>query len=438
MRVHDCRKLQVGDPIFVGISSMSGQQIRHGLYFAKKVRESDPSIPIVWGGVHPTLLPEQTVSDENVDIVVRGEGEATVVELAERISKGQSLVDMEGTTIISEGKTRNNPSRELIDLNAFTFKLPYDLIPMKKYPSVKAGRFHIQTSRGCPHRCGFCYNSVFNNSCWRGRSPHRVLNEIEYILMMYPETKCIDIIDDNFFVEQSRVRDICKEVIERGIDVTWRVECRFDYMCGYSEEFIGLLERSGCTELNFGAETGSERLLELIKKDITPDQMLESVKKLKKVAPSIEPYLFWMSGLPTETRHDLEITFKLMERLSLENEKTQHVEIFIYTPFPSPMQREFDVSSNQPGSLKEWGEVNMFRYTPSWHSKEYVDFLKVVSTVTKYTFFPAKRVEELKQPYKAGYKLIHKLMEYRWRNKYFGAPYELKLLDTYTRIIRGY
>ncbi len=438
MRTEKYNDSLIRDPLFVGISSMSGHQIRFGLDLAKKVRESNVKTPIIWGGVHPTLLPEQTVANKSVDVVVRGEGEETIVELAKRFAANKPLNDVAGITYKVDGNIRSNPDRLPIKMDEIPINLPYELINTENYPSFKSGRFHIQTSRGCPHRCGFCYNSVFNKHGWRSKSIERVLDEFELILEKYPTTKCLDIIDDNYFVEGARVESICRGMLERGIDTTWRADCRFDYMSRYDENFLRLLEKSGCVELNFGAETGSEHLLELIHKDVTPEMMFKSVEKLRDYAPSIEPYVFWMSGLPKETEGDLEETYRVMETLSEINEKTQHVEICIYTPFPSPMLEEFASDYKLPTSLEEWGGVDVFHFRPPWHEKRYVDKLEAISAVTRYAFYPEARIIEMKQPYRAGYKLVHRLASLRWKHKYFGLPLELKAVTSLSRRVRGY
>jgi anaerobic magnesium-protoporphyrin IX monomethyl ester cyclase len=438
MRIKKYNDSLLKDPLFVGISTMSGHQILYGLDFAQKVRNVNGKTPIVWGGVHPTLLPEQTVSNKSVDIVVRGEGEETIVDLAKRLSASQPLDDVAGITYKIDGKIRSNSDRPPIKLDEIPIDLPYDLIDEEHYPSTKSGRFHIQTSRGCPHRCGFCYNSIFNKSSWRCKSVEHVLDEFEFVLEKHPGTKCLDIIDDNYFVNEARVEAICRGMIERGINATWRADCRFDYMSRYSESFIKLLEKSGCIELNFGAETGSERLLDLIHKDVTPEMMFKSVEKLRENAPTIEPYVFWMSGLPKETESDLMETYKVMEKLSNINKKTQHVEICIYTPFPSPMLELFASSYNLPKSLEEWGNIDVFHFRPPWHEKSYVDKLEAISAVTRYTFYPEARIKEMKQPYRAGYQLMHRLASFRWKNKYFGFPLELKVASSAARMLRGY
>jgi radical SAM superfamily enzyme YgiQ (UPF0313 family) len=316
--------------------------------------------------------------------------------------------------------------------------LPFDLLQMEKYPSFRAGRFHVQTSRGCPHSCGFCYNAVFNKNRWRAKSSERVLDEIEYIVEKFPHVKCIDPIDDNFFVDKKRVERIFRGLIERCIAVTWRANCRFDYMSRYDRSFISLLEKSGCVELDFGAETGSNRLLSLIDKGVTRDQMIRTVANLKNWAPSIEPYVSWMSGLPTETDEDLRVTFDLMDKMSETNPKTQHFGVFIYTPFPSPLLDLIGSEFTPPQSLDEWGKIDVFHFKPSWHSKKYVRKLEAISAVTRYAFYPAARLKERGMPYRFAYGVLNRMAKLRWRHRYFGAPVDLKVVNALARSLRGY
>ena len=132
MQVEDYREFDVGNPLFVGITCMSGLQIRFGIEFAKKIREENPSCPIVWGGVHPTLLPEQTAASPYVDVVVRGEGEATVTDLAQKLCAEQSISDVTGITYKSNGHIKSNPDRQMIDLDEIPVDLPFELLHLDK------------------------------------------------------------------------------------------------------------------------------------------------------------------------------------------------------------------------------------------------------------------------------------------------------------------
>ena len=438
MRLEDYRRFQVGNPVFVGISCMSGLQIKYALEFARYVRMQNPSCPIVWGGVHPTLLPEQTASNDYVDVVVRGEGELIIKDLANTLWKGIPLDDVAGITYNFNGSIRSNPSGEIADLDSLPIALPYELLEMERYPSITSGRFHIQTSRGCPNRCGFCYNSFFNKNKWRAKSAKRVLDEIEYILAKFPHTKIIDPIDDNVFVDKSRVEEICHGLLERKLGIRWRANCRFDYMSTYGKEFLELLEKAGCVELDFGGESGSERLQQLICKDVTAAQMLQSVENLRRWAPSIEPYVSWMSGLPGETDDELRQTFDLMDKMREVNPKTQHYGIFVYTPFPSPVMDYLPPEFKAPQSLEEWGSIHVFHFDPPWHSKRQVSKLHTISAVTRLAFYPEARIKERDLAYKFAYGIMNRVERYRWKHRNFAFPIELKIADAVARKLKGF
>ena len=189
MRLSDYRTLSVGDPVFVGLTCMSGPQIRYALEFAARVRAEHPRVPIVWGGVHPTLLPEQTAASPAVDVVVRGEAETVVGPLADRLAADASLADVKGITYELDGAVVSTPDAELVDLDSIQVELPYELLELAGYPTLQAGRVHLQTSRGCPSRCGFCYNTGFNKRRWRGKSPERVVAEMQRLLRRFPHVK---------------------------------------------------------------------------------------------------------------------------------------------------------------------------------------------------------------------------------------------------------
>jgi radical SAM superfamily enzyme YgiQ (UPF0313 family) len=438
MRLEDYRHFKIGNPVFVGISCMSGLQIKYALEFARFVKMQNPSCPIVWGGVHPTLLPEQTASNDYVDVVVRGEGELIIKELANKLALNQSLDDVAGITYKFNGSIKSNPDGNVIDLDAVPIALPYDLLQMDNYPSVRSGRFHIQTSRGCPHRCGFCYNSLFNKNKWRAKSAQRVLDEIEYILNKFPHVKIIDPIDDNVFVDKKRVEEICLGLLDRKLDVQWRANCRFDYMSTYDKDFLELLEQAGCVELDFGGESGSDRLQQLICKDVTSNQMLQSVENLRRWAPSIEPYVSWMSGLPGETEDDLNQTFDLMDKMREVNPKTQHYGIFVYTPFPSPVMKFLPPEFKAPQSFKEWGSIHVFHFDPPWFSKAQVEKLHTISTVTRCAFYPQSRIKERDLSFRFAYIIMNRIAKYRWKRRYFGFPVELKIVDAVARKSKGF
>ena len=140
----------------LGISCMTGHQISHGLKLAEMIRAEKPDLPIIWGGYHPTANPEQTLQNEFVDIVVRGYGEITFSELIERLVNKQSYEDIEGISFQKDGVVVNTPDRPIPNLDDLP-PLPYNLFDVEQF-FRKCGTRNLYyiSSRGCPHRCGFC------------------------------------------------------------------------------------------------------------------------------------------------------------------------------------------------------------------------------------------------------------------------------------------
>ena len=172
MRVEDYKNIDLNQTLCIGISSMTGMMISKGLDFAKYARSQNPSIPLIWGGVHPSLLPEETVSDPLVDIVVRGEGELTLLEIVYNLTIGHPIDNIQGITYKKRNQIINNPSRDFFDLDSIPIELPYDLIDINLYD---VSSFPLHTGRGCPHRCAFCYNLSYHAMSYRYKSPKRIL-----------------------------------------------------------------------------------------------------------------------------------------------------------------------------------------------------------------------------------------------------------------------
>jgi len=192
------------NPLLVGISALTGRQILYGLQVSQLVKENSNAL-VVWGGVHPSLLPEQTLQNKFIDIVVIGEGEETLLELANKLKRKEDWSNILGIGYKRNGKIHINKRREFINLNTQP-KIPYNLIDIEKYiakksfASGKPGRdVALYTSRGCPHRCAFCYNKEFNKRVWRGESAERVIEHIKYLVNTY-KISSFNVQDDEFLL----------------------------------------------------------------------------------------------------------------------------------------------------------------------------------------------------------------------------------------------
>lgn len=435
--------------LFVGISSMTGPMIRDGLRFARRVREFDPSIPIVWGGIHVTLLPEQALDHSLVDIVVRGEGEVTVVELAEALAAGGDLSKVKGISYKRDGVIRSNPDREFMDMDEIDPDLPYDLLEMDRYEFPS---FPLHSSRGCPYRCGFCYNTAFNKRRWRYKSARRVLDEIEYIVTRFGQTRFSFGHEDEFFISVPRVRAICEGMMERGLRVKWASFCRFDSFERVDDELLGLLERTGCYSLSFGGESGSQRVLdEIIGKDVNINSMIRASGRLSKT--NIQQVVSFMSGLPGVSREEMAETFELMDRLMEINPKIYLNGIFLYTPYPGTplfcyVQEKHGYKP--PDTLDAWAEFGIYRNVGStWLAKREAREYKALSILTRFPFYKERfRWADLagaigssrfmRFPFNVGYFVLANVAIARWRARRFEWPVEWWLLEKVLERVRGF
>ena len=177
---------------------------------------------------------------------------------------------------------------------------------------------------------------------------------------------------------------------------------------------------------------------EFVCKDVTAAEILTSVENLRRWAPTIDPFVSWLSGLPGETYADMEQTFDLMDAMERVNPRTQHYGIFMYTPCPSPLLESLPPEFAPPQSLAEWCAIEVFHFLPPWHSPEYVEKLRSISAVTRYAFYPKSRIDEHGRAFKAAYGVMNRAARYRWRRRYFDFPVELRLANATAQRLRGF
>lgn len=390
-------------PLWVGISSMTGRQIRWGLAAAQIVRDVQPAAPIVWGGVHPTILPDQTLAHSLVDLVVVGEGEITALELtralqgaraAGRAAVGERLGDVAGLVWQRDGAAVHNAPRSCTPMDEWPL-LDYGLVDVEHYilAEVPGERsLQITTSRGCPMRCGYCYLTVVpGGRHYRAESPERTVERIERMLRTF-DLDAIHIIDDEFFTQRQRARRICELILERGIEVTLRTNCRIDYVERMDMDDLRLFRRAGFKQLYLGAESGNDRVLAFITKGITREQIVRANLKLKEAG--IAPKFSFMGGFPGETIAEVRDTIHLMARLVRDNPQAYSTPVQLYSPYPGTPLYDYCVQAGMPvpESLEAWTESGWEHIDYRWLSPAEERFLQKAAYFT--FFLDGKTVAE--------------------------------------------
>jgi len=340
-------------PLFIGLSVMTGKQTQHSTEFSKKIKAKHSDTPILWGGIHPTLLPEQCLAEKYIDLINTGEGEETSVELAQKLTKGEPLGGILGLGYKKNGKIIINPPRPLIE-KLDDWPLDFSLLDLSKYvfPQGKYQRvMAYKTSRGCPFNCGFCYNKAFNQNRWRAWSFERVISDIEYLKKKY-KIDAIKFYDDNFFVDKTRALKILKK-----INLPSFLEIRVDMI---NDNLARELKRYRIFDLLIGVESGSNRILRMINKKITVGQIIKAAKSLAHYGvPANYSTIF---GLPTETKEEQEQTIDLLYKIYKIHPQAYFTHA-AYVPYPgSPL---YDLAMKQgfkpPARTEDWGQIDRFR-----------------------------------------------------------------------------
>jgi len=356
------------NPICIGISTMTGTQISYALQIARMIRKYNDKSPLIWGGAHPSSVPEQTAENEFVDIVCVGEGDITFKELVKALERNESLEKIKGIVFKDGSEIRKTEERLLLDVEEL-LETPWELIDTEKYihrdfymrgthRSLDIG----QTSRGCPFQCGFCSSATLRKRKWRAMSVEKSLNRIIEPVKRF-NLDSIWIRDDEFYINKNRAYRICEGIVKSELNIKWYTSgTRIDSFNSSMDEQIKMLKRSGADTLKLGAESGSNRILDLMKKGIHKEDTIAANLKIKKY--DIIPVFALMIGFPTETFEDIHQTIDLYNKLRKDNRKAQFEIIGTYLAFPATPLWNFALENGlrAPQKLQEW---------QNWLSDEY-------------------------------------------------------------------
>jgi len=436
----DYKKININKYDIVGISILTGPQISNALKIAAWIKKKASHLPVIWGGVHCSLLPYQTAKNKYVDVAVKGEGEQTLLELIDALQGSRScLANVKGIVFKAGDDIISTEDREFFDLNKLPI-LPYHLLSsFHRYSNIKRKIIYFQSSRGCPFSCGFCYSNAVHKRSWRAMSPERVIKELRYIRDNF-KPELVAFIDDELFIDQKRVSHICRGIIDFDLKIKWTSSGRYDQAYKYDNDFLELLKESGCVGISFGGESGSTNILREINKGITIEQAKTTVGNFRK--NKLPSTVNFMAGFPGEKKEDLLKTFDFIDELTLTDPDLMVNSISIYTPFPNtPLyQKALDGGFKDRGSLESWGSYfyNDVNNLP-WIDKRLRKLLKTISLLTECEFnrrgrFKSRGLFEDNPIKRILYNILSYSAKLRWRHRFFAIPLEWDLLDIYLRL----
>jgi anaerobic magnesium-protoporphyrin IX monomethyl ester cyclase len=312
-------RINVEQPDLVGLSFLSTTSYPYAKMLARQIRISNRTVKLAFGGVFASLnAPLVKLQCPEVDFVCRGDGEQLVLDLLANLDNPEAV---SGLTWMKDERVVHNPNRTMerhLDQWPFpdreSLKLDFvESMPLDVPAVLSMERFTtMQTSRGCPWPCVFCDIPIFNEGKWRARSAAHVVAELKYL--QEQGYGSVYFVDDHFLLQPKRIEAICNGVMSEGLTIQWGIEGRVDSV---AQHLFPAMAKAHCRTVMFGIESGSQRILDRLKKEQTLDEVTTAVRNAKKAGIEIV-HGFFTVGNPDETVEDMQATFDFASKLPLD------------------------------------------------------------------------------------------------------------------------
>ncbi len=435
-----------GRLLLAGVSSLTGEQINGGIAFSKKVRELC-SAPVVWGGWHATLLPEQTLGEDYIDYVVVGQGERPLRELVNCLLDGEDPSHIRGLGSKHGGQVTVNPPTPVEGIDAFP---PIDLarLDLTKYlnksrlPERFIGYF---ATHGCPLDCSFCCIGEIYQRRWYHKNVGQIIDELRFL----KEQVGVDSLlfeDDNFFVRPQFARELARAMIDAKLNVKWETSAHAHiFTKAYTDDDVRLFAESGCQQIYIGAESGDQEALDIMNKRATVEENLRFVEMLTR--NGILPRFSTMVCLPTDSGRDLKMTIDMLSRAKLAH-RSLRASIFLFTPYPGTRlyERAKEKGFRPPSALAGWAKHTLRRFKAPWAPSgiewQLERFANFYLPLADPKFYRLVRSGKIRPIVFLVNKLFFPIAWIRLKTGYFAAPVEaslfLKVLRFYNKITNSH
>lgn len=416
---------EVKDALCLGISLVTGPMIRETVEICRAVKKWNGDFPIILGGWHPSLLPGQTLEADYVDIIVRAQGEESMLEVAQRLGEGTSLDDVKGVGFKRNGKTHFTPERPLKTLSDFPPKA-YQLADFDAYERVCGRRWAMYVSSlACPFNCAYCTNAGVYGRKWTALPVDQVVAETDELVRRY-RLELLWMADDNFLVDIDRALQIAEGLIRAGAAFKWSIQATTNLTARLSVDELTLLRRSGLHQICQGIETASPTVMKLMNKGF---QNLEDIYQstARCLRAGVIPSFNIIFGFPGEGVKERRETTSFMMDVC---RRFPGAEFWtnIFTPYPgSPIfHRANEIGIEVPKSLEGWADY-FPRYTvlPWLKGKEH----QRVQTMRDYLRIAFDRAPIAANQHGWAARASQRFTRYpaRWRidHDFYGFPFEL-------------
>jgi anaerobic magnesium-protoporphyrin IX monomethyl ester cyclase len=408
-----------------GVSLLTGPMIRDAIAASRLVRQLRPELPIIFGGWHPSLLPAQTLQEDFVDIVVRHQGEKTLVELLQRLASGEDLEGVAGCWFKRGGGICSNPDRRPSPLSSLPAPA-YDLADFDAYARISGSRkLPYASSIGCPYACNYCTDMVFYNRRFNPLEVAAVVRDVAALVERHSLEE-VALVDSNFLVDTHRAAAIARGFLETGIRFRWTFQASTDLLCRMSDEEVRLLAASGVTHIGFGTESASLEVLRRMNKhhERIPE-MFEAARKCAQAG--IRATFNLIFGYPGEREVHRRETLRVMGAIA---EQFDNVSFSpnLFTPYPGiPIWPELrELGLKEPDLLEGWANCGFGRTELPWLK---ADATRILDRAMSY-FLLDGQIKKSKRKaqsaaWRAVFDLLRKPLGWRLRHHFFQLPVEL-------------
>lgn len=356
---------ETSDALCLGISLLTGPMITAAVRIAKAVRQAHPTLPIIFGGWHPSLVPEQTLKPEFVDGVVRAQGELTLLELAQRIFEGRSWDGVLGLWFKEGASIHHEADRPVANINSLPAPA-FHLAPYDQYESLSGSRqLAYASSVGCPYACNYCTDMVFYKRRFNAYVADKVVADLAELVPRYRIDE-VALLDSNFLVDIKRAIAIAHGIVASGVKFCWTFQASTDFLWRMSDDDVRLLGESGVTHMGFGTESASEKVLKLMNKHHQRVEQMEETARKAELA-GIHVTFNVILGYPGETEEDRFKTFRIMSEIARRYWNVSFSPN-IFTPYPGiPIWPELkQLGVREPQTLEEWQDISLGHNVLPW------------------------------------------------------------------------
>ena len=426
---------EASSALCVGISVLTGPMIRGAIEISTAVKAHYPKVPIVFGGWHPSLLPAETLEEPFVDAVVRGQGELTLLEVAEALAEAKPLDGIHGLSWKLDGRAQHGPERRVQPLESLPTPA-FDLVDFDAYERACGVRkLAYATSVGCPYACNYCTDMVFYKRRFNALSAERVAGELAALVTRYRISE-VALLDSNFPVDLRRALRIAAAIKESGVKFRWTFQASTDFLCRMSEDEVRLLGDSGVSHMGFGTESTSDDVLKLMnKRHQRVDEMFETARKANLAGIKVTFNLIF--GYPGETEADRAITFRTMSEIGRQFHNV-NFSPNIFTPYPGipiwPQLRTLGV--HEPKSLREWMDMPLGANKLPWlQGREFGRLQRMLEYFLLNSHIHHPRSKSLPLWRRSVRRIVDAPVRWRLRQSRYAFPWELWLARTTERLV---